>query len=135
MSRIYLAYRSKNNAFAPYKRFAQQNLGGGRIHFARALKSFPGTQAGPGPFGQAKRKCGLSVRSSFRQKHSWPFSSWTRSKFVFQKMGAGARNAHQLPKFLYWTARPELSSRVGLGVIGQPQQVVNAGVKVEGQLL
>ena len=27
----------KNGAFAPYKRFAQQNLGGGRIHFARAF--------------------------------------------------------------------------------------------------
>ncbi|MDR3855022.1 MAG: hypothetical protein Q3X77_05490, partial [Oscillospiraceae bacterium] len=27
----------KTGAFAPYKRFAQQNLGGGRIHFARAF--------------------------------------------------------------------------------------------------
>lgn len=27
-----------DGAFAPGKRFAQQNLGGGRIHFARALK-------------------------------------------------------------------------------------------------
>ena len=27
----------KIGAFAPYKRFAQQNLGGGRIHFARAF--------------------------------------------------------------------------------------------------
>ena len=29
-------WNQKIGAFAPYKRFAQQNLGGGRIHFARA---------------------------------------------------------------------------------------------------
>ena len=35
------AWVHKNfGAFAPYKRFAQQNLGGGRIHFARAFQ-FP----------------------------------------------------------------------------------------------
>ncbi|MFQ6978000.1 MAG: hypothetical protein ACLRSD_14345 [Oscillibacter sp.] len=32
---------SKIGAFAPYKRFAQQNLGGGRIHFARAFNFLP----------------------------------------------------------------------------------------------
>ena len=30
-------WSQKIGAFAPYKRFAQQNLGGGRIHFARAF--------------------------------------------------------------------------------------------------
>ena len=62
MSRIYLAYRSKNNAFTPYKRFAQQSLGGGRIHFARALKKEGPRPAGPGGSGKKKMRSLGSVQ-------------------------------------------------------------------------
>ena len=37
-------WNQKIGAFAPYKRFAQQNLGGGRIHFARAFQFPAGIQ-------------------------------------------------------------------------------------------
>ena len=99
MSRIYLAYRSKNNAFAPYKRFAQQNLGGGRIHFARAFQFPAGIQKrghnircdlffGAGDEARSQH-CRAATRTAGDKRPTGAFSRFARA--LFDPLPAGTK--------------------------------------------
>ena len=101
MSRIYLAYRSKNNAFAPYKRFAQQNLGGGRIHFARAFQFPAGIQKrghnlrcdlffGAGDEARSQH-CRAATRTAGDKRPTGAFSRFARA--LFAPLPAGAKKS------------------------------------------
>ena len=60
-----------------------KNLGGGRIHFARAYELTRGSPPDGTSGGAARKRCGTSARFSCRRRHLWLSLSWTsKSAFV-----------------------------------------------------
>ena len=97
------AWGHKNfGAFAPCKRFAQQNLGGGRIHFARAFQ-FPErnpkkevtTYVVTSFFGAGdearSRHCRAATRTAGDKRPTGAFSRFARA--LFDPLPAGAKKS------------------------------------------